>query len=127
MKKTAVIVIFLFIGLIASTVISGNELKVGKEVETVAKGEATQINSPLRMKDEISRTNSPIIPHEKRWSRIFGRLLYNEIGYSVQPTNDGGYILVATAYYETGGICSISERIVRVFSLMIWLIVFEIF
>ncbi len=49
-----------------------------------------------RENNEFLQMNSPIDPIEKRWSRRFGRILGQEIGFSVEQTNDGGYIVAGT-------------------------------
>jgi len=37
------------------------------------------------------------------WSKTFGRFFSDEVGFSVDTTSDGGYIVVGTAYYSRNG------------------------
>ncbi len=43
------------------------------------------------------------LPSSNTWSKTFGRFFSDEIGFSVDTTSDGGYIVVGTAYYSRGG------------------------
>ncbi|HDM67270.1 MAG TPA: hypothetical protein ENG62_02655, partial [Thermoplasmatales archaeon] len=37
------------------------------------------------------------------WSKTYGRFFRSEMGFSVDTTSDGGYIVVGTAYYPIDG------------------------
>ncbi len=37
------------------------------------------------------------------WSKTYGKLFLSEMGFSVDTTSDGGYIVVGTAYYSRNG------------------------
>ena len=43
------------------------------------------------------------LPSSNTWSKTFGRFFSDEIGFSVDITSDGGYIVLGTAYYSRNG------------------------